>query len=72
MVGALETISKILLVIRGKIFLLTERTRISKEIPKSLPQKGLAILKTRTKLFLEVTSKFNHVSDVLWKYESVE
>lgn len=70
--GCLEIRSKMLLVIKGKMFLLTERTRISKEIPKSLPQKGLAILKTRTKLFLEATSKFNHVSDVLWKYESLE
>jgi hypothetical protein len=60
-VGCLEIMSKMLLVIRGKTFLLTERTRINREIPKSLPQKGLAILKTRIKLFLEVTSKFNHV-----------
>lgn len=42
-VGALETISKMLLVIKGKTFLLTESTKIMIEIPNSLPQKGLAI-----------------------------
>lgn len=42
-VGAPETMSKMLLVIKGKTFLLTESTKIMIEIPNSLPQKGLAI-----------------------------
>lgn len=42
-VGSLETMSKILLVIKGKTFLLTERTKIITEMPKSRPQNGLAI-----------------------------